>query len=526
MSAGPTIRRATATADDLIAALVTAGFERSRTGPVQRTVLDSFDGRIDGAGARLVVVSPGRDAPLDLVLTGAPAATLAVAAPPTTAADLPPGPLRSRVAAMLGERVLVPLVDVAGLVTELVRRDDAGKVTVRAAVWRDAAARGAGPQRDAATAHTALGSSVEVSPLLGYDEAFDEALAAIDALCAPTEWSSVEAAAADALLVSLHGFEPAPTVPLTADMRAITGFRAVFRNLVATVETMRPGAAAHLDPEFLHELRVAVRRIRTVSAASRQVAPRDLVDRISDDAKWFGTLTGAARDLDVYQLEWSTYIDGLDATTVDQLEPLRELLAERRQAAHTEVTDGLRGEQAAAILERWRHVVAVGDDDDGQLDGCPWADRPLHKVVVKRTAAAHDRLVSKGRKITASTPDKNVHRLRKDAKNLRYLVECFGGLYGGRERKRFVRTLKHFQDNLGEHQDAAVHAVELTELVADNADRLPVETVLAAGRLIERLDQKRDAARLEFAERFAEFDSNATKRAFAKLLDSAKASSS
>ena len=55
------------------------------------------------------------------------------------------------------------------------------------------------------------------------------------------------------------------------------------------------------------------------------------------------------------------------------------------------------------------------------------------------------------------TPAEQVHDLRKDAKKLRYLLECFGSLLPKSPRKQFVKRLKALQDNLGEHQDAEVH---------------------------------------------------------------------
>ena len=93
------------------------------------------------------------------------------------------------------------------------------------------------------------------------------------------------------------------------------------------------------------------------------------------------------------------------------------------------------------------------------------------------------------------------------------------------QRKAFVKRLKQLQDNLGEHQDAAVHAAQLRSLVGESTLDLPVETVLAAGQLVERMEQRRRTTRDEFAERFEAFDSKPTRQALSALLDSAKASS-
>ena len=59
------------------------------------------------------------------------------------------------------------------------------------------------------------------------------------------------------------------------------------------------------------------------------------------------------------------------------------------------------------------------------------------------------------------------HELRKDAKRLRYLLECFGGLSAPTARKAFVQRLKALQDNLGEHQDAEVHVDAAAAVVAE-----------------------------------------------------------
>ena len=68
------------------------------------------------------------------------------------------------------------------------------------------------------------------------------------------------------------------------------------------------------------------------------------------------------------------------------------------------------------------------------------------------------------------------------------------------------------------HQDADVHVTHLRRIVAELADGLPVDSFLAAGQLVEQLEQRRAATRAEFAARFADYDSKATRRALRELL--------
>ncbi len=97
---------------------------------------------------------------------------------------------------------------------------------------------------------------------------------------------------------------------------------------------------------------------------------------------------------------------------------------------------------------------------------------------------------------------------------------CFGSLLPKRARKQFVKRLEALQDNLGEHQDAEVHIHMLRDVATElHETGASAETMLAIGQLIERLDQQRHAARVEFAERFADYDTLATQRALDALLD-------
>ena len=117
-------------------------------------------------------------------------------------------------------------------------------------------------------------------------------------------------------------------------------------------------------------------------------------------------------------------------------------------------------------------------------------------------------------------PAETVHELRKDAKKLRYLIECFGGLYAKSARTTFVARLKSLQDTLGEHQDAEVHTHALRTIADDPRHQWDADTPLAIGQLIERLEQRRLASRGELAERFDDFDQKGTRKALKELLAS------
>jgi CHAD domain-containing protein len=311
----------------------------------------------------------------------------------------------------------------------------------------------------------------------------------------------------------IEGRSSSPTVPLEAHDGALTAFRRVLANLAATIEHNLPGTIEDIDVEFLHELRVAVRRSRSVLAQGKGVLPADIRDRYRRDFGWLGEVTGPARDLDVYVLGWADYVSPLALDDPTSLDRVLTELEDRRKAAHNELARALRSDRFGEVLDSWRLWLA---DPDVEAE----TDAPIGPVIAKRIAKAQDKVLTDGRSITPASPPERLHDLRKDTKKLRYLLECFGSLFPTKARKAFVGQLKALQDNLGEHQDAEVHLAQLRDLAHDLHARATVDTdaLLAMGRLSDHLDRRRARERADFVKRFAAYDTKANRRILADLL--------
>ena len=486
----------------LATALVESGFDVGAPRRTDRLLLDTFDGRLDDAGLRLEHRTTPDGPVLVLSDTHSTPARLAAARPPRSAADLPAGPFRDRLSAATDGRALLPQRAVSGPGRSVVRRNRQDK-TVAAATIYDGLRVG----------DDTWPTVVEVSDLVGYDGAGTRL---VDVLRA----NGLAEADGDAFdlggpLVAPGRATASPTIPLDGREPAADAVRAVLVHLLDAVEINRPGTIDDLDAEFLHELRVAVRRSRSVLAHARRVLPIDDVTRGRAELAWLGAVTGPPRDLDVYQLEWNEYVRLLSPDARRQLEPIRLHLDDQRVGAHDRLAADLRSDRTVDFVTWWRRTLTMPAGvpaPDGQA--------PVAEVVGEQVRRAHRRLVEGGRAIEPTSPADAVHELRKDAKRLRYLLECFGALWATPARKAFVGRLKALQDNLGTHQDADVHGHHLRALAAELAGRLPVDTVLAAGQLVEQLDQRRAATRADFVVRWADFDSKPTRQALRDLLGS------
>src|SRR6266702_2663204 len=289
---------------------------------------------------------------------------------------------------------------------------------------------------------------------------------------------------------------------LTADMPAALAVCTVLTRLFDTAQANVPGAIRDIDTEFLHDLRIAVRRTRSVLKLAGSVLPAALVGRYRPEFKWLGDLTTPTRDLDVYLLGYPQMARKLVAGTEPELHPFHEYLGRQRAAAQRQLARGLRSARFNHLASRWRH-------DLEQAAAAPRRQPAAGRFAAGRIARAYQRVLRDGGGIEAASPPQALHDLRKRCKELRYLLEVFASLHDPAEQWRAVNELKALQDCLGEFQDTEVQQAELRafagQMMADRS--APAETLLAMGEIAAALAAAQRAARGEFAGRFADFAS-------------------
>ncbi len=291
-------------------------------------------------------------------------------------------------------------------------------------------------------------------------------------------------------------------VALAHDQRADAAAAAVLRRLLAVIVEDLEGTILGEDDEFLHQLRIAVRRSRTVQRQLAGVFPPVQLPGFRSEFRWLQQATGDARDLDVYLADLDELRDLLPADVRGDLDPLRPVLARRQVQARAAMAVALRSQRAEELLADWDRLLE--SLVELPLDDRPDAGRTIGALAGGRIRAVYRRIVSMGHAIGPSSPAEDYHELRKKGKELRYLLELFGvRLFDPEVTGPLVRTLKSVQDVLGRHQDREIQADMLRSVVGDVAP-MPggARACLAMGILIERLELDKIAARGEFGERF------------------------
>ena len=215
---------------------------------------------------------------------------------------------------------------------------------------------------------------------------------------------------------------------------------------------LRNEAAARAgDPEGIHQMRVAVRRLRAVLSAFGPMLPDDQRRWASQELRWFGDALGEARNLDVFTGDLVARArDALPFAS--ELERLAQAAQRRRKAAHGGVVKAISSTyytEALLALMRW-------------FDGGDWhlsADAALHQPIAALAPALLDRCRAKAEKRARHFARQSAakrHRLRIALKKLRYAAELFAPLYARPETRQFIQRLKRLQDDLGAANDVRV----------------------------------------------------------------------
>lgn len=272
------------------------------------------------------------------------------------------------------------------------------------------------------------------------------------------------------------------------------------------------GALETDDAEFIHQMRVALRRLRSALRMFRRPDAADASDiapqigaEAGADLRWLTGVLGEARDWDVFIDETlpplSAALRGAEASGA---KGLLDRAASQRAIARSAVRAAITSPRHAALmlsLMRELHGLDTQSGEDmssAKTDGTDNTDSthgkdgtggsPLASFASRRIAKRHRRLLRDARGLAVLDAE-GLHRLRIDAKKLRYTVDFFSSLFGKRSAG-YLDTLAEIQGILGEANDAAT-GLGLIEIL----DAPPALKPFAAGWFAARTNAAQ--ARLE-----------------------------
>ncbi|MFL5168070.1 MAG: CHAD domain-containing protein, partial [Microvirga sp.] len=257
-----------------------------------------------------------------------------------------------------------------------------------------------------------------------------------------------------------HPVKAAPS-PIVEGMSVADAFQAIARSCLAHLLANEALFREARDPEAVHQMRVALRRLRAALSLFRDVVADDETAAIKAGLRELAAVLGDARDLDVF---------------------IRKTIAPARardpdDAALAALETVASGRLGRIVLDTLAWIEA---GPWLRKDGSAEREAPVERFAADELRRRAKRIRKRGRHLAELAPDER-HRVRIAVKKLRYAAEFFAPLYDGKGRakrtRRFRDALGELQDRLGDLNDIAV-AATMAETAGDGA--APAARLLAA----------------------------------------------
>lgn len=258
--------------------------------------------------------------------------------------------------------------------------------------------------------------------------------------------------------------------------------RKVLRLHLARMLALEAGTRSGDEPEDLHKMRVATRRMRAAWRVFDGAYKPKLQKRYVAELRDFAASLGAVRDLDVQLEGLAAYRKSLSEAGVAAMAPLEADWRARREEARTTLMKRLDSKGYASFVADYRAFA----DRPGAGERTPIANQPL---LVRESAGSRIWLAFEHvRAHDATLPWADalgLHALRVDAKRLRYALEFFREALPKTQVDRLIAAVTGLQDHLGELNDAVVAGSTAREFLIAMGQRLPPEGREAIGHFVE-----------------------------------------
>ncbi len=257
---------------------------------------------------------------------------------------------------------------------------------------------------------------------------------------------------ASAVIERIPTFVKAAPLELPEPCTGEDALIATASNCLAQLSANEDCALAGIDPEGVHQMRVALRRLDASLALYAPLIPRAQQKKLEGVIRSVAQTLGPARDWDVFIGDML----GPVATNMPNdpdLKLLRTIALRKRMAAYRAMRRTVRSQ---AYGEMWKDVVAW-------LTGCEWRGQPLSEKSVHLMTdvrpfsqavldKAHRKLLKRGKGF-AVLDARERHKLRIRIKKVRYAAEFFRPLYRDERSETYLRALRAMQEDLGRLND-------------------------------------------------------------------------
>ncbi len=261
---------------------------------------------------------------------------------------------------------------------------------------------------------------------------------------------------------ALHGHEQSRPVKARAavldpEMTVDAAFKAVMWASLAHLDANEFGMLAAEDPEYLHQMRVALRRLRSALGVFSPPVPEAETEPLAKELKWLASCLGPARDWDVFTTETLPPIEA-EFGAHGELRAFSERCGELRRRANAKARRAVRSLRYHRLLLKLTAWIAT-DASRVAPQGAPVDElgKPVTEFAATVLERRYQQARRRGRRLSERSPAE-LHRLRIAIKKFRYATDFFASLYEGKAARDTLKRLGDLQDILGAMNDSATVA--------------------------------------------------------------------
>ena len=300
----------------------------------------------------------------------------------------------------------------------------------------------------------------------------------------------------------LEGSESAPMKAAPIDLSRATNTRDAFKTIgLACLKQVLDNVPALLagDPEGVHQMRVGLRRLRAATSLFAEILRDPQTTALKEELKWLTAELGPARELEVLVTRVFAPVKRRHSR-LQGMSNLSRHLTQQRAAALARAQDAAQSQRFRALTLEIAGWLEAGQwrrpQDDLIRDR---GDVPVEICAAEQLTRRFKKIRKKG-KIFNRLDTRSRHKLRIQAKKVRYASEFFAGLFpskkASKRREKFLSALKSVQDCLGDLNDIAVHEDRITAIAKESRrtrrGRGNPKRAFAAGLVTGREDARLD----------------------------------
>ncbi len=239
------------------------------------------------------------------------------------------------------------------------------------------------------------------------------------------------------------------------------------------LQKAEPVAREGADPEGVHDMRVATRRLRAaLKLLSETVYQPDQTDYFRKRLRKLANALGQTRDYDVFLESLEKYAAQLPETEQAGLEPLRQTLLKRREQGREKMLTVLDSSKTVKLLRKLESFLTAPEDASSTPLNDEHRALPslVHHFAGSTTWRRFEEVRAYEVAIGSAAPLNVFHQLRIACKRLRYTLDFFEDALPAGSYKALQTKLVSVQDDLGSLHDHQVASELCAALLQDYPD--------------------------------------------------------